>query len=83
MCKKCEKLLNVPKDKKARVILFDVSDKAVDVNEFVGFMEINHHDDGTPYAFIKQDVEITSTGRSYGIPLYIQYCPFCGEKLFN
>lgn len=83
MCKKCKELLNVPKDKKATIILFDEKEKAFDVNMFEGIMQVNHHDDGTPFAFIKQDIEIKSTGRSYGIPLYIQYCSFCGEKLFD
>lgn len=82
MCKNCEKLLNVPVDKKATTVLFDETEKSYDVSEFVGIMQVNHKDDGTPYAFIIQDVAIKSTGRIYGIPLYIQYCPFCGEKLY-
>lgn len=82
MCKECEKLLNVPVDKKATTVLFDETENSYDVSEFKGIMQVNHYDDGTPYAFIKQDVTIESTGRSYGMPIYIQYCPFCGEKLY-
>ena len=82
MCKNCEKLLNVPADKKATTVLFDETKETYDASKFVGIMEVNHKDDGTPYAFIIQDVTIESTGRSYGMPLYIQYCPFCGEKLY-
>jgi len=81
MCDKCKELLNVPKDRKAKTMLFDERENAFDVNYFHGFMEVNHEDDGTPYAFIKQEVEIQSTGRSYGMAIPIHYCPFCGEKL--
>lgn len=80
MCEKCKKLLNVPKDKKAETVLFDVP--AHDAEYFHGFMMVNHEDDGTPYAIIKQDVRIESTGRCYGMPIFIKYCPFCGEKLY-
>lgn len=79
MCDKCKGLLNVPKDKKAKTMLFD--EEAFDAEYFHGFMEINHEDDGTPYAFIQQEVMIKSTQRSYGMNIPIKYCPFCGEKL--
>lgn len=76
MCDKCKTLKNVPVDKKATVELFNTP--AHDATFFCGFMQLNHEDDGTPYAFIKQEVEIESTGRSYGVPIYISHCPFCG-----
>lgn len=83
MCEKCRNLINIPKDKKAKTMLFDESEKTFDANYFYGFMEVNHDDTGTPEAFIKQEVEIESTGRSYGIPIPIKYCPFCGAKLYE
>ena len=82
MCEKCKNLLNVPVDKKATTTLFDETEKSYDASEFKSIMQVNHNEDGTPYAFIKQDVTIESTGRSYGMLIYIQYCPFCGEKLY-
>lgn len=81
MCNICDKLKNVPKNKKATVVLEDAKEQAFDVNKFDVIMQINHEDDGTPYAFIKQEVDIQSTERCYGIPIYITYCPFCGDKL--
>lgn len=83
MCEKCKKLIGIAKDKKASVILFDETKRTFDANYFYGFMEVNHEDDGTPFAFIKEEVEISSTGRSYGIAIPIKYCPFCGEKLYE
>lgn len=83
MCSKCESFVGLPIDRKAKVMLFDESDKAVDCRRFVGFMEKNHEDDGTPYAFIKQEVEIKSTGRSYGVSINISHCPFCGENILR
>ena len=83
MCEKCRGLIGISKDKKASVLLFDDTKITFDANYFHGFMEVNHEDDGTPYAFIKEEVEIASTGRSYGIAISIKYCPFCGEKLYE
>ena len=82
MCGKCRGLLNLPQDKKATTLLFDESAKTIDAEYFTGIMQVNHEEDGTPYAFIKQDVQIKSTGRCYGVAIPIQYCPFCGEKLY-
>lgn len=81
-CKKCESLKNVPVDQKAISMLFDYSDISYDCNWFKGYMELNHNGDGSPYAFIKTEVTIESTGRSYDATEYIKYCPYCGEKLY-
>lgn len=81
MCDKCNALKNVPVDKKATVKLFDDTELAIDAEAFRGFMQLNHTDEGTPYAFIKQELIVKSTGRSYGKSIYITHCPFCGERL--
>ena len=80
MCEKCEKLLNVPKNKKAITILHDGS--AIDADIYKINMVLDHDIYGNPKAFIKQEVVISSTGRSYGTPIYINFCPFCGERLY-
>lgn len=69
--------------KKQRLYCLTRAKKTFDANYFYGFMEVNHDDVGTPEAFIKQEVEIESTGRIYGMPIPIKYCPFCGEKLYE
>ena len=79
MCERCEKLKKVPKDKKETVVLVDA--KAIDAEVYKAFMQLNHRDDGTPFAFLKSEVVIKSTGRSYGIVIDITHCPFCGERL--
>lgn len=81
MCEKCSELLNVPANKKAVSVL--MKEDAFDANVYETIMELNHEDDGTPYAFIKSEVVIESTGRCYGTPIYIKYCPFCGEQLIR
>lgn len=83
MCKHCENMVGLPKDMKARTDLFDKTAESIDTRYFVGFMEKNYHEDDTPYAFIKQEVTIDSTDRSYGIAIDIKYCPFCGEYLLR
>lgn len=82
MCKYCKDLLNVPSNKKAKVILKDYSKESYDANVQKMFMEVNHEESGEPYAFIKSDVVIESTGRAYGISFPIMYCPNCGKKLY-
>lgn len=65
MCKYCEELLNVAADRKANTVLADNSVESSNacVNEMI--MEVNHEDDGTPYAFICSRVHILSTDREY------------------
>ena len=82
-CKICERLLNVPSDKKEKVMLFDYKDDVIDADYFHGYMELDHFDDGDPYAFIKFELRITSTGRAYERVQIIKYCPCCGQKLYN
>jgi len=81
MCEKCKELLNVATNKKAVSVL--AKEDAFDADVCETIMELNHEDDGTPYAFIKTEVVIKSTGRSYGTPICINYCPFCGEQLIK
>lgn len=81
MCKICKKLIGTPKDKKSKVKLF-YGEKAYDANYYEVIMELDHDDNGDPFAFIKHEVQIRSTGRVYGKPIFIKYCPFCGEKLY-
>jgi hypothetical protein len=80
MCEKCASLLNVPKDKKATVVLKESNSYGTKLDKTI--MQLNHEDDGTPYAFITHEV-VLKNDRTYGHPIYIKYCPFCGEQLIK
>jgi hypothetical protein len=75
MCDQCEKLLNVPSDKKSIVTLKDRSSVSIDADENKLIMGV----DGTP--FIAHLLIIKSTERYYGMSIDIAYCPFCGQRL--
>lgn len=85
MCDKCKNLLNLPNDKKAWTHLFNYKeDELNDANHFKMIMEVNHDEETKkPYAFIATDIEIKSTGLTYGNSIDIKYCPFCGQKLYE
>ncbi|MGL5766440.1 MAG: hypothetical protein ACRCX8_12460 [Sarcina sp.] len=78
MCKKCEKLINVPKDKKAWTVIDEDIPYGAKLSKTI--MEVNHEDDGTRYAFISHDT-VLENYRNYGTVIDIKYCPFCGKKL--
>jgi hypothetical protein len=80
MCEKCEKLLNVPSNKKATVILNSSDSIGAKVDETI--MQLNHKDNGTPYVFITHTL-VLDNDRTYSHPIDIKYCPFCGEQLIK
>lgn len=87
MCEKCDKLVNVPSDKKAWQFLADWQkdrDGLNDAEYFRMFMELNHDEyTGEPEAFIKSEIKIESSQLIYGQTIDIKYCPFCGRKLYK
>lgn len=86
MCKMCDKVKNVPSDKKSYVKLFDWQkgrDKLNDAEYFEMEMGVNHEEyTKEPYATIRAELKIESTELVYGNSVYIKYCPFCGDKLY-
>lgn len=79
MCKNCDILLNVPKDKKSTRVLNESDSYGTIVDRTI--MQLNHEENGTPYAFITHQI-VLDDNRSYSHPIYIKYCPFCGQRLY-
>lgn len=85
MCRICDKLVNVPNDKKALKYLFNwekEKDGLNDAEYFNMFIGVDH-DEYTkePEAFLKAEIKIESSQLTYGQAVDIKYCPFCGRKL--
>lgn len=78
MCKYCENLMDVPKNRKSVSVIHE---KEVNGEKSTVEMVLDHHEDGTPYAFIHSELSID--GRWFNIPFHISCCPFCGRKLLS
>ena len=79
MCENCEKLIGMPGNKKACVVL--VNDYPDYPDYDYGPMVLKQYSDGCPLSFTTPELKIPSTQRIYGIG-DIKFCPFCGEKLY-
>lgn len=87
MCEKCDKLVNIPSNKKALQYLVNWEkdrDGLNDAEYFKMFIEVNHNEyTEEPEAFIKSEIKIDSSQLIYGQTIDIKYCPFCGRKLYK
>ena len=96
MCEKCDNLKNVPKDRKAWTILGDYTDETNEViaeygiklKDYSSEMVLTHIDNGTPIAYFLFHFHFGEcsdrrlSDRMFGDGFIIQYCPFCGRKLY-
>lgn len=78
MCNICENLVNVPKDKKGTIILQNDESEFTNLDKTI--IEVNHNEKGERYAFITHQLQLKNN-RMWSHPIYIKYCPFCGENL--
>lgn len=79
MCKKCDELINVPKNRKKTIKISEYNSFDTEYHESI--IQKNHDEKGNEFCFIKSELMIKSTGRTYNDIMYIKYCPFCGEKI--